>query len=551
MDHPNSLKWKQLAKQAHPEYQPKYWARCRALYKGGPALLRDDPVMADVFPQHSAEGAEVYKERKAAAYYINYPGSIIDGHVAALFEEQPAMEASPKPDAWYEDWFNDVSKPGGRTLTFNDLLKQQILTALVLRRAWTLVELPGPQDVDADDESPASLADQEESGALDCYAVPVDPECVQDWEMNDDGALSWALLHFRRQKRNSLTALRNKVEEEFVLYDTDSWARYTIEYDIAKPPTDETDVPLNAEGPHTFGRVPLSLLELSDGLWAMSKLESLAAAHMNVINSLSWATIKSLFPTPVFFQGDENMLNPQSEDASRFAQARSPAHHVRLSKDDRYEFVGPSSEPFAQAAAQANTLRDEMYRTDFAMADSVDNSGAALQRSGDSKAMDMRKAAIVNKRLGEYLHEFAVDVMELVGAGRGDAESEWVMHGMEEFDTPDPEGMLAEAQIVTTLDLNSPTFQAAYKYKVAKALGGDDFDGATLSKIQRELVTNNPPEVFDPQRKIDAQDALTAAAMTPDSPANPGEDDGDDDSNPDKKPDKKDEKKPDKKAKAK
>lgn len=499
-------------KVTHPEYDSHYWARCRALYAGGHRLKCNQRVFEELFPKHNAEAEHIYEERKARAFYLNYAGSVIDLIVAGLFEEQPSMEGTPEPDKWYGDWFADVSRPGGKVVSFTDLLKSQVLTALQLKRAWTLVELP-----QVPESEPQSLADQEQAGALDCYACAIEPECVRDWEMDEDGRLAWVLLAFQRQKRADLTAGRDTVEEEFVYYSPTNFARYAISYPCDKPPRDTDEVPLVAEGPHSFGRVPVATLELTDGMWAMSKLEGIAAAHLNTVCALNWATIKSLFPTPTAFLAPVEVGNEITENTKRATtQARSPAHIVTLGKDDRVEFVGPSPEPFAQAGAQLDRLRDEMYRVVHSMAASVDNSGAALQRSGKSKQMDQTHTTTVLKWLGEAIAKHAVEVVKLVGAGRGDPEIDWVVHGMEEFGKVDLEHLLDEATAVETLSINSPTFQTAYKFKVAKEVLGDDADGATLDKIKDELESNNPPEMYDPANLMAANVAKAEQEQEPD-----------------------------------
>lgn len=504
-----------LLKQHHPEHDVDWFRKCKALYAGGRSLLSDSRVLRAVLPPHLNEKDFVYNERCSRAFYLNYPGSIIDLITAGLFAEQPAMECEPEADDWYKDFLDDVTPPGGRTMSFNDLLKRQITTALVCKRAWTLVELPDKSG----EVPPENALEEEQIGALDCYAYPVDPECVRDWEMDEDGKLKWVLLAFQRNVRPGLTGTRQKVKEEFVYYTTDAYEKYEIEYDPQKnPPNDQTPVPLVASGVHTFGRVPLVCLELTEGMYAMGKLESIAVAHLNTRNALTWAQFKSLFPVPTAYLGEEKLGQPVTEDQGRAVnQVRSPAHVVVMGKDDRFEFAGPPTEPFQYAASDCAVLRDEMYRVVHHMANSIDNSAAALQRSGESKGMDLNATNIVLKFLGEEISKHACEVMECVCAGRKDVESDgeckydWHMLGMEEFNQGvDMDALLKEAQAVSTLDINSPTFQAKYKQKVAKEVLGDNAEPEDIEKIGKELESNNPPEEFDPEAKRERQAEMFA-----------------------------------------
>ena len=192
-----------------PDYDPDYWARCEALYAGGRKLLENKAVLAKVLPRHSAEPLDVYEERCEMAEYVPYPGEIIDRLTAGQFAEPLVMECSPKPYKFYEKFHADCSPPGGRFVSFHDLMRQQQTTASVKPIAWTLVELPGPTGA-----IPQTFAEQEKMGDLDAYACPVDPASVRDWEMDEDGELIFTLLAFERRRRQGLVAVRDMVEEE-------------------------------------------------------------------------------------------------------------------------------------------------------------------------------------------------------------------------------------------------------------------------------------------------------------------------------------------------
>lgn len=523
--------YKVFTTEKHPEYRPDYWAKCRALYSGDMFEPEHDQVLSSILLRRNAEDPDDYKKRKAQSFYKNYPGSIIDKIIAALFSEQPSMQPvdGEEADPWYTDWLKDVSRPGGQKMSFNELLKVQMRTALQLRRAWTLIDLPRlPEGV-----RPNNLGDQEQLGGLRAYAAPVEPESVWDWQTNDDGELEWVLLAFQRQRRNGLDDARGEVEEEFVYYTRTAFERYIICYPKDKPPGPDDTVPLVDSGPHSFGRVPMCMLELPPGLHAMGKLESLARAHMVLSNSLHYSTINSLFPTPVAYQGADQEGNPATSDPDRATrQKRSPYHTVVLGAGDRFEFVGPSAEPFAQAAAQEREARDEMYRVVHSMADSVDNTAAALQRSGDSKRADKESEAKVCKALGEKLNEYGCDIIGCVGVGRGDKGRdgkpiEWVMKGMEEFDSEDSKSLLEKEQAIVLLDIKSPTYHIEHQFNWIKRDLGENATPEMMAKIRKELEQNNPPEMYEPREPPEQLKPFTGqgGASQPGQDGEDGEDD--------------------------
>lgn len=515
-----ALKIKNL-KVKHPDYDPSYWMRCHALYSGGKSLLRSQPVLEDVFPRHLHEEDFVYVERAKRAYYIPYAGAIVDMMVSELFAERLAMAGEPKPDEFYDEFFEDVSQPGGRVRSLNDFLKEQTLNALIAQRSWSLIDLP---KTDADVE-PATLKEQEEYGALRAYACPIDPCCVHDWERGEDGQLKWVLLCFEKTPRNSLTEGRNNVTLEYVHYTPTEWNKYSITYDREKYPNglpDETEVPRVGGGPITIGRVPIAVMELSDGLYAMGKLESLAAAHMNKVNAVSWAEYKTLFPSLVHFGAPPELDNPISEDPNRATkQIYGPGRIVELAGGDRMEYLQPDAAAFQAAMADIATLRDEMYRVVHHMAQSIDNSAAALQRSASSKQVDAAMTAIVLKALAQVVIRHALDVYTLVGLVRGDREIEWTTKGMDQFGQTPVADQLQMAQTLDLINIPSATFQRLNKSKLAKSILGEDADDDDRDAIDAELAL------------AITQDQIMMAGK----PGDNEDGDGDkEDTNPDKKP---------------
>ena len=165
------MKYKSLTAKS-PEYSASYWEECRAFYRGGRDLLENKSLLTRVFPQHANEAPDIYQDRCRRATYLAYAGELLDYIVASLAMEPLTLTAEPKPPAFYQDFVNSTD---GKSLTLNDLIQQQVLTALICKTAWTLVDLP-PLDSGAVIESEA---DEEEYGLLRAMAFPVEPECAR------------------------------------------------------------------------------------------------------------------------------------------------------------------------------------------------------------------------------------------------------------------------------------------------------------------------------------------------------------------------------------
>lgn len=524
--------------QTHPQYDADYWGQLNALYEGGKALLRDHGLMEKIFPRHRNEVPEVYAERVKRAFYIPYAAEIID-HVVALLTAQPIEmaldgEDEPKWPPFYDDFFKDCSPPGGDRQTFNTLLKKQVLRALLFRRAWTLVDLP-----DRDPSMFASLADQERAGALSAYAVSIHPSCVVDWEEDEAGELIWALVHTVSSRRAGVEAKRDVITRTWTLYTRDEWKKYRLDLSKDKQPDENTVVPLIARGVHAFGRVPFERLDVPDGLWAMNKLEGLAREHFNKRCALSWAEFQSLFSELYEFLAPETgaagapIGEAQQNPSRAFSQPRGQGFVQKLGHQDDARFVGPPSEPFDHAMKSCNNLRDEMHRVTHQMALSVDNSAAALKRSGDSKAQDKAATAVILTALGQLVREHAEAIMNMVARGRQEKDlvGKWAAQGMEKFDAVSLSDMLDGLEKLETAGgIQSATFKRRHQYAVAKALLGDEATDEDFEDIEKELEQNITNESVVPMPEVD----LGGSKMQP-----PGGGAGDDDkeeSPPAKKP---------------
>lgn len=508
-----SLPYKTL-NQRNPDWDGPYWRRCRALYAGGKRLLKDLSILKEVFPPHLAEKDHVYAERCKRAYYIPYAGEVIDMITSALFSEDLKMEAEPKADPWYDEWVDDVSPPGGSRQTLQEFLKEQITTALLCKRAWSLIDLPTIDDVvqqalkdgmAAESAVPTTLADQEKLGMLDAYACPLDPEAVWDWECDRDGRLLWIVIHYQSSQRKDLTGDRNTITERWMYYSETEWQRYEISYLKTNPPVDATPVPLTGSGAHSFGAVPVVELTLTDGLWAMGKIESIAVAHLNLRNALSWSEYKSLFPVMAHFAGPPDVLNPITEDPDRaLNQTIGQGHVLQLGDKDRFEFIGPDSAAYAIAQQDLNNLRDEMHRVVHQMAMSVDNSAAALQRSGTSKQVDQESASIVLREIGKVIREHAVTLFKMLQAGRQDPKDiTWTAQGMDGYSNTSVDSVVAQAGALEVVSIPSATFQQQYKFSVARRVLGDSVDEDVLEDILKELEANITNEAFQQPTPMD------------------------------------------------
>ena len=471
-------------KTRNPAYCLDYWNQISALYSGGKRLLGDKKMLRSLLPSHSGESSEVYAERMSRAFYTPTMGSLVDYLVAGLATNPMTVEGKPKPDKFYEDFFNDASKPGGDKVTFEDMEREVVRRALLFGRSWTLVDLP----TRGEEMSVASLAEEEGYGLLRAYSVGLENEAVIDWEEDDSGELEWALVMSTRSKRDGIEATRQFIIEEYTFYTRDDWTRYQIKYDVTKPPKDEDPMTVVGSGKHSFTKVPLVPLILPDALWAGDKLMSLARTHFNRANALDWGILRSLFSMLVANLSNPDPLNPVSEDTNRAVNQPVGAGRVLvLSEKDRMQYLSPDAAPFEVASKELDKIREDMSRVLWLMSLGVSNQGAALQRSGKSKQADASAANVILEALALLQCRHAERVCELVTLGRGDRPTEWRASRDEEFDMLSLKDSLDEATSLEAIQIPSKTYKVIYKFGLAKRILGDSASDEDLKAIKTEL----------------------------------------------------------------
>ncbi len=535
-------------RECNPEYAATYWRRLRAFYRGGSKLLRDDALMKEVFPSHRDEIADVYAERKKRAYYVPYAGEIVDHIIAALTAEplvvaieekkkegappakkpddDPATakkkfakptagtEATPLPQ-FYKEFCEDCSAPGGEEMSVNQLVRQAMLEALQVKRAWIQYDTPRAVDATGAPKVYGSRGEQERDGSRDVYIIPLEAETVIDWEKNAAGELQWVMTHFVEQKRNNVRSSRSKITERWRSWDAAGWEEWAITYDKQKPPRPDDIIPRVDAGMHTHGKVPFRLLEVPDGLWVMEKLDGLAREHFNKRSGLSWAEFQSLFSELYEFLGPEGggagaAVGANQEDDDRaLSQKRGQGYVQTRGAEDDAKFIGPDSGPFTHALESCKEVRDEMHRVTHQMKLSVDNSAAALQRSGESKAHDKAAETVVLTFLGMLCRDFLKGLMQDVAQARKETDlaGEWKISGMEKFDEIAAGDTIDNAVALETVSIPSATFKRLHALMVARVVLGDTATEEDYRQIAIELEETVTDDQFDPAAEANDAEA--------------------------------------------
>lgn len=531
----------------HPDYDAKRWRVLRALYKGGKELL-NRATLQKVLARNNREPDEVYDFRCAQAFYLNYCSEILDHLVANLAGDAAVILRDGKP-LGEEDpiiaWSRDVSPPRSeQVVTLDQFAQDFVLEALQVRCAWVLLDKPPAQGAPDDAGSgeapePRSLAEAEELGTDRACARVIPAEDVLHWEVDPvSGRVLWALVGRCEVTFDDFYSAPT-VRETFTRYGETTFSQWSVSYPVDMPPTRDTMVKAVAlDVEHGFERMPLRRFHLPAGLWAMDKLESAARAVLNKWCALDIAERRALLPILYEFQGAEQgagrtPVSVAQQDPERAVRTpRSPHHVQRRGKDDRAEFVGPSSEPFKAALMSIDKLVQEMHRVLYQMALASDpKSAAAIGRSGASKQQDRAATVGVLEALGKRIRPFIRGLLRdvLYAAGKANAEAEadkYTVDGFEKFDDVIESDLVDETATLLAMNIPSPTAVREVIMRLLRRLL-DHLNDEQLEEISEELEENITAEGMGPQDDAavadrinrEVQDQLDAAARKGAAPA--------------------------------
>ncbi len=502
-----------VLRQRNPAYTAERWEELGDLYVGGYQLV---DKASRYMPKFVGESRERYRERLSAASYLAYMGQIVDYFVANLFSQEltvtqaadaadPTTPGTPaKEDGFWEAFAHDADLRGSPLVK---LLREVLTTALVKGKGLVIADLPsGP-------EAPASLAEEEDSGATRGYAFEAQPEELIDWEPDDRGGFAWAILHRLIVRRATPAGSRDRIVEEFKVWtmggEHAAWELFrTAPYKPNEPPKDEDEVPRVGGGTTTFKQIPIIALSIPAGLWVGNKLGVLAREHFTRRSALNAAENKSLFAVPYVKLGPEvtapgaAMPSEVQQNPGRGRDPRGEFNrkgYVVLGADDDIGFAEPAGAAYELVDKQLEKLVDEMFRVVHQMASSVSATKQALARAAASKAEDRHATEIVLAAYGALVRDAAKRIYDCLSAARGE-NVVWTAHGLDKYELEDRDGILKEALALDAISIPSATFAKTYKTKIALA-----------------LVGNCPPETQDVIREeiehgVDEQGVLDAHA---------------------------------------
>ncbi|MBV8069263.1 MAG: hypothetical protein JO270_05120 [Acidobacteriaceae bacterium] len=448
----------------HPEYRRRHHMlrMYRDLYAGGQEFRNR---AADYLLRRQKEPLDVYAERLHRVFYENYIGSIIDWYTSTLFRREPSLDLAGGLASGREflTAFADDCDCNGTKLS--QFFRACFTDALITGQSHILLDFPRAAD------APQNRAEEDLAGLSRAFLVRYEAEELINWSGNERGDYDWIVLRRRTERQPNASSSTIVRETHWYYYDR---ANYSI-YRRAESPEAQAPVELVAQGAHGLARqrrVPLFDLRVNGGLWLMNKAAHLQLEHFNKSNALGWAITMGLFAMPVIYTDRE------------WNQIVGESYFLQLGPSDKFGWTEPDGKVYQIAAANLETLKEEIYRVCYlSQASGEMNSGHAV--SAVSKQLDFTITEEILRAYGAIVKDCLRRITGAISEAREDGVSVSVM-GLDELDISDFGTELQQATSLLSLGIESPTLKRQIFQRLAfKYL--DDARQEVKDQIAREI----------------------------------------------------------------
>lgn len=457
----------------HPDYDSGHLAHLAALYAGGKTWARYKEFW---IPQNYAEPTDLYADRLARALYINHAAPIVDLLAAWLFEAPPAVSDAPSSVTTLEKNADGNGKP------LAEFFKGCFLDALVGRRSFVWANLPAAPV----DGAPTNRLSEEQMGLTQPFLVRLTPQQVIDWEADERGGLLWVMVRDVVAARSDPTAGGRTHVHRWTLIDGTRIRRWEWHgQHEGDTPKDEDMVSMVSDIEHRMGIMPVQVLTMTPGLWAMDKMHDPAVDLLRKDNDLSWALHKSAHALMVVKYGD-NDIEP---DAPPVVGA---GYMISMPASGSVEYAEPSGASFSVLRQSKQDALQDMFRVVHQMAMAANNEATRAAASGASKTRDWEALQIVMSAYTALVADFVREVLAMVAEIAEQSPEAMRVGGMNAWKRRTLEQFLEAAVLAVGAQSMSPTFAREVAKKQAELMLKEDIDPSVLQTIYEEIDQADP-----------------------------------------------------------
>lgn len=492
------------------QYNSYKLTKLHLLYKGGYDILENSAMF---LTKLASETDVSFEDRLKSCSYLPYMSDVIDHYVSMLFEQELTVkEASdaddnttigePLPDDSPYKLFMMAADGKGNSL--EQSMRNLLTDAMIYNYSVIGVDFPKAEDI------PINLLEEEVMQTGRPYLYYVDPQCLIDWQCDDNGNYTWTKIREDKAIQNDpLAEPKHLIEWKIwtLKGGTAKWEIYrTAEMAVGKTPNPNDDIPLAESGTTSFKEIPLLKLCLPDGLSMGNKIGPICQDIFQRTSMLVNGENKSLNAMRVVFLGDEDSA-PGGATPSMVQE--NPFRHLSLMTDweskgiavlganDKMDIVESQGHAFKIVAEQIDKLVEKLKEVVHQMANSVSRNAKSAGRSAASKQEDRRSTEILLSAYGVVIRDFTKHLMSCISSAR-DESIVWVIDGLDNFSIIDRDQLILEAAKFPQITSQSvsPTFTKLYTQKFYLSLldGASNEDAETIKQeIQDGIEAGKVP----------------------------------------------------------
>lgn len=454
---------------------PEYTGRKQALndiellYAGG---YRIKANAARFLIKRPREGKDTYEERSKVFTYQNIIKAVCGYYESAMFRDPITFlyrNSGTELDQQSADWYTAFGKNcdrGGTSLP--KFMREMLRDMLCYQRVYVLTDM--------DSYTPGvfrSAAEQKMSGQTDPYLVLFKARDAINWDVDEAGNLNWIV--FKTVEADRTFGQGATVYDKWYYFDKREYRVYQAPHEDGN--SDQTkNATLIGTGKHALsevGRVPVQVAEVPEVLWLADGVYPQLVAHLNQDNTFGWGLMMGNIPVPVI-KGD--FETPPSIGETTY---------IELPSNGSFEFAETSGVSFSHSQIRLDSLRQEIYRSCYLMAQGQNTSTTASSQSGESKKADMMPSRDIMGGLAVILKEAAANVLRDISDARGDKTVTCAVQGLDEEDE-DTTDEIANIQLVTDLNVPSDTLEKVLFKRAARKF----YNGTTpeeQTQIEKEI----------------------------------------------------------------
>ncbi len=515
----------------HPSFNNKTYTKYKDFFEGGECFRKNikhylkmrafEAGQADAAGMGGSSLSQFFKQRVAAASYINIVGPLIGWLIGCVLSSEPRINARtlylaedmPDKDDSQEildakkarrdlvdqknlkriQYYQGLNKNAdGRGNTLTDVCRLRLTDGMVYGRCYFSAVYP--EDVPAGE-------------SLDAHIDGLSPWDVIDWDFDKkSGKLNWVKTHCVEYGRPDNDPLGP------VCFECNYWtfisADRVICYEARRslqeaaentwPEGDKQTANLVEDKPHQTGQ-PVVDLCVNPDFHVMSRLWDTAWSLFNREAALSFSLDCQAIALPTIKSNREN-----SEIGTNFVMSELALVHIK--QDETLEFVTPSGTHFDASAKHVDTLKNDMYAQIMAMSAQSSQVPSAGRLSAASKKVDV-------EMLSAFLSVFAsmgktglYKVVRNIQHVKGDDDLCITIDGLDRFTIQDVELLLKKIKEMCELP-GSATAKRRALAKLNKAVNSDaDID--TLNVIDSECNALTDEQLN--QAKVSVKESVRA-----------------------------------------